>query len=125
MCVDPIDRKAVRRQELQRAAAFDRLQGTNPGVEMLSRQFALQRAHAARPERAPVPRLCRFASSCIHGSSCPMERWAGEKGGASLAVLHGIVDTLSACCVPFPPFFPRDQRLWSRSYETHLSTEQA
>ena len=44
----------------------------------------------------------------------PIEREGLEKGGASLAgpstFLEGIVDTWSARCVPFPPFFPRDQR---------------
>jgi hypothetical protein len=48
--IDPVDREAVRRQQLQRAVAFHGLQGAHPGVEMLARQLILQGAHAARPE---------------------------------------------------------------------------
>ena len=50
---------------------------------------------------------------------------AGRKGGASLAGLEifseRIVDTRQVRCVPFPPFFPRDQRrrpiIMKRTYQ--------
>jgi hypothetical protein len=77
MGVDPVNREAIWREQLERAIAFDSLQRPNPGIEMLPGQLVLEGTYAARPECAP--HLCCFARRCIHGWRYPFGG-AGKKG---------------------------------------------
>jgi hypothetical protein len=54
----PVDHETIGRQQAQGAIAFQRLQRSDPGVEVLLGQLAFERTQAARPER----RFQRFAS---------------------------------------------------------------
>src|SRR6185437_4951000 len=49
--IDPFDREAVGREELERAGAFHRLQRPHPGIELLLRKLGLQGTFAPSPKR--------------------------------------------------------------------------
>ena len=47
----PVDDEAIRREQAQQAVVIDRLQGADPGIELLLGQLYLQDAEALIPER--------------------------------------------------------------------------
>ena len=69
MLLEPVNDKAVWRQQAQYGVPFNRLQGADPGVELLFRQFRLQDANALVPKRRfsrqEIPRRARFAPKSV------------------------------------------------------------
>ena len=69
MLLEPVYDEAVWRQQAQYGVPFDCLQGPDPGIELLLRQFGLQDADALVPKRRfsrqEIPRRARMAPKSV------------------------------------------------------------
>ena len=150
MLLDPVNDEAVWCQQAQYGVPFHRLQGSDPGVELLLRQLRLQDADAFVPKRRfsrqEIPRRARFAPKCVklmkvrgvYTVSCGAARCSYPQAQnranpfvyTSLLTQSGHLRTLAALLKARPPagrFLNRIRtsiRGSGKGYETHISAQQ-
>ena len=150
MLLEPVYDEAVWRQQAQHGVPFDRLQGPDPGIELLLRQFGLQDADALVPKRRfsrqEIPRRARMAPKSVKlmkdggvytvsggAARCSYPQPQNRLNPfvyTSLLTLSGHLRTLAALLKARPPagrFLNRihtSTRGSGKGYETHISAQQ-